>query len=108
MNKIILSILCLFSLLFFGCSKGHKITNLSGVDWYDASICYYTDNDSDEIARYEDIGKVEIGKDCYVNKKHEKYFRILAKDINGNSVGSDILFFFQVSNTVARKDIMKW
>ncbi len=91
MNKYIKALLLMIvtSLIIVGCSKEDndrcKITNLSGVDWYDASVLLLDSEES--IEGIEDIGNVSVG-DVFTLPSGYTYFVVSGRKYNGKVLRS--------------------
>jgi hypothetical protein len=106
MEKVLFVLL--IPLFLLGCSKDEEtnkrtITNLSGINWYDANV-YLIDIDQETPKKSIEVGTVEVGKSCTVNSIYP-YFSISAKDIHGEIILSRLLGIGGKTVTVGEKDL---
>lgn len=108
MKKVLLIIVVGLLLAFAGCSKDDEpqqtITNLSGVNWYDAQI-WFKDSEGGELKGYESVGSVSIGDKCNVSTE-ATYFYVYAKNASGKLLMSkDIPFSSSKKTNVTKNDM---
>ena len=89
-------LMCVFS----SCSKdddGTKITvkNLTGIDWYDASIIFKESSDaSSKIINMVKVGDVPVGQ-SFTTDKVGTFFYINAKNRRGKLFMSEIVYGYE-------------
>ena len=94
------------------CSKdddggGPKITvkNLTGIDWYDASVIFKESTDaSSQIVKMVEIGDVPMGKSFTVTKESD-YFYIDAYNNRGKLLMTDIVAAYN-NKSLTNRDVL--
>ncbi len=114
-NLLKLMAICLVFSLACGlssCSKdddggGPKITvkNLTGIDWYDASVIFKESTDaSSQIVKMVEIGDVPMGKSFTVTKESD-YFYIDAYNNRGKLLMTDIVAAYN-NKSLTNRDVL--
>ena len=88
-------------------NEGRRMTvkNLTGVDWYDATIVFKESKDSDsKVIDMKKIGDVEVGS-SFTTIKKGSYFWIDARNRRGKLFMSDILYSYD-NVSVRSSDIL--
>jgi hypothetical protein len=99
--------LVMLSLVLGGCSKDDDntktITNLSGVNWYDAQV-WFRDTEGGELSGYDEVGMVTVGETCTVST-NKAMFYIYAKDARGKLIMCKDIKFVNNKATVTENDL---
>lgn len=104
MKKYIL--LAFSAMIFAGCAKDNEVivTNLSGVNWYDAQI-WYT-NSKDAMEGYSEVGSVSVGESCSFETECQ-FIVVSARDSRGRLVMSDYIDTDNGIVTVKEDDLLR-
>ena len=110
MKKLIL--LFLFVAFLMSCEKDNKasyeVTNLSGVDWYEAQIWYSNSGSSDaEFTGYDNVGSVLIGESVKFTTDNT-HILIMAKSNSGGSVMSKRIAISGSKISVSKSDLSSY